>query len=527
MRSHKVPESIPPDKDVQQLRIERGATVLGSDSPLGIVEQVIVDRDTGALTSLVVRGVTGQEFELSADCILRATGNEVHLSVSQAELAADPDLARPYTPELYAPVDQGLAVPPGQVGQMDSETPVVTDIQADAVELAAPGQSGDALEAAQVNATVPSLPDQGMVVIVAGEPELAEGPPLSDQLISDQMVPGEELAASDEVLVAEELMEEPGIPSALGPEALGLEPQATGNMATVVGLTLAGVLLGTATAGTAYLLMRRRRTDLPRATRQRLGDLRSTVYAARSAAARQLSQLGRPVRLPALWPSLASALGLMGLRLSHNAGGPLVARRSQAIRVAKSVLSAPAPGNLRNAVVAGVAQTKARGRQLSSRVAYLAQRVTSNVARRRRAVFPAAQTARVGRGASRARRRVARGARTAAHRIRWFRRGLIAGLVGGLLFAPVPGQTLRVRLAGALHRLPGLGGLLGGTKTASGGASGPHPSGQPVGSSPLATVGPRSVSGLDTPLLQPMSEEPLLPPSTDETAGELPSSTGL
>ncbi|HEV7127902.1 MAG TPA: hypothetical protein VGN32_10720, partial [Ktedonobacterales bacterium] len=84
------------------LEIKRGARVVGPDGPVGALRQLIVSQDTGELRRLVVRGEAGLDFELPADHIASATGDEIRLTIGPRDLADHPDLARPFAPERYA-----------------------------------------------------------------------------------------------------------------------------------------------------------------------------------------------------------------------------------------------------------------------------------------------------------------------------------------------------------------------------------------------------------------------------------------
>jgi len=127
---------------LQAFRIERGARAEASDGPLGSVEQIVVDRDTGELRALVIRAADGgPEFELPASTIQHATGDQVFLAVSLREIAHTPHLTQPYDPAQYMPVYVGPMKPRGTATRIarDTDHPVVTDIEADAVQVVAPG----------------------------------------------------------------------------------------------------------------------------------------------------------------------------------------------------------------------------------------------------------------------------------------------------------------------------------------------------------------------------------------------------
>ena len=139
MALHNTPDSS--EANVVQYRIERGAEAVGADGPLGTVEQIVVDRDTGELRALIIRSSDGgSEFELPAEHVQRATGDHVYLDVGRADIAREPELATPYDPSQYVPVYQGETTSPGEASRtaMDTEHPVVTEVEANAAEIVAP-----------------------------------------------------------------------------------------------------------------------------------------------------------------------------------------------------------------------------------------------------------------------------------------------------------------------------------------------------------------------------------------------------
>ena len=114
------------------IRINRGATALGTDGALGTVHQIIMDQRTGELQALVL-ATDGEHYrELPAIHVLRATGNAVYVDVSKEDLRLRPDLAMPYNPDRYVPV-RGT---PG--GEPSQERPMVTTIERDAVGVIVP-----------------------------------------------------------------------------------------------------------------------------------------------------------------------------------------------------------------------------------------------------------------------------------------------------------------------------------------------------------------------------------------------------
>lgn len=135
------------EESLVQLRIERGARVIGAGSAsgareqLGTVEQIVVDRATGALRAVIVRSAEDNaEFELPRKFITSASGDEVHLDIGRADLRAHPEIAAPYDPNQYTAVETGEAVPTAQAEQtaLHNEEPVITSVEANAVEIVSP-----------------------------------------------------------------------------------------------------------------------------------------------------------------------------------------------------------------------------------------------------------------------------------------------------------------------------------------------------------------------------------------------------
>jgi hypothetical protein len=108
-----------------------------------------------------------------------------------------------------------------------------------------------------------------------------------------------------------------------------------------------------------------------------------------------------------------------------------------------------------------------------------------------------------------------RGMRRIGRRVRWFRRGMIAGAVWGVLYAPVPGREARTATARYLNRVPYLRDYIGASAQVSGsiGSTGPHPRSELASShAPYpGTLG-------DSPLIEPASEESVLPDSESDIA---------
>ncbi|HEY7834065.1 MAG TPA: hypothetical protein VIG30_10885, partial [Ktedonobacterales bacterium] len=114
-----------------------------------------------------------------------------------------------------------------------------------------------------------------------------------------------------------------------------------------------------------------------------------------------------------------------------------------------------------------------------------------------------------------------RNARRMRRRVRWFRNGLLAGVAGGILYAPRPGRDSRATLMGWLGRIPGQNALLDSSTghAATVGGTGPHPQ------TPLAPDARPAISGSGTTpaALGTTSEQPGgLPLTSDLTPGDIP-----
>lgn len=128
--------------NISRMRIERGAVAMGTDGPLGSVEQIVMDENTGELRAIVVsRGA--DEVEIAATHIVpgSAVGRQLDLDIGMVDIRANPELARPYDPKRYVPVHEDLVLPTSDAesAALYSERPVVTGIRANAAEFVLPG----------------------------------------------------------------------------------------------------------------------------------------------------------------------------------------------------------------------------------------------------------------------------------------------------------------------------------------------------------------------------------------------------
>lgn len=549
------------EEGLQQFRIERGAQVLGTDGMLGTVHQVVMDQQSGTLQSLVVRGEAGMDYELPSALIETATGDEVRLNIGRADLANHPNLAQPYAPENYTPVESGQVMPPSAATDRAQETPVLTNIEEDAVDVMAPASdiaAGDLGAAGGTGAMGGPLDD-----------ELAEMDDLDEiDEVEAVIIPGDRPGEADVYLASASDVPATG---AMSPAATGgwlptrgpqgADFQGPGGRSIVGALAATGVLLFTGGAITLYLLMRRKqeRASLGARMRQQasaatsnIGSLRDTL---RSQGAARWADLGARARDQQrqvqdrmnVWvPAAAASLALLRDRALERGNALNDALQLQARQAANTTSRAVAPGgsakraatglndrltdrasNLRDqmSALAGQAQQRmrpgatwqrirrqARGNamwqqarqqlrampnQASDAWGRLARRATqatqsaattaaASNAQAARSARKTAQraTANATRQVQQARATAQRGVRRARRRVRWFRNGIIAGVIGGVLYAPRAGHDTRASLARTMGGIPGLGSLFaptGATNTptrsavGAPGAAGPHP----------------------------------------------------
>ena len=102
------------ETNLVQYPYRRGAKLVGADGQMvGTLEQLVVDRDSGVLRSLIVRSADGaREFELPEEHVSQNEGDMVRLSMGADELTANPELARPYNPREFQPVPPGEPADP-------------------------------------------------------------------------------------------------------------------------------------------------------------------------------------------------------------------------------------------------------------------------------------------------------------------------------------------------------------------------------------------------------------------------------
>jgi hypothetical protein len=601
---------------IQAFRIERGAEVLGTDGTLGTVEQIVVDGESGELQSLVVRGEAGMFMEMPATRIDSATGEQVYLSLSRADLAAHPELARPFKPEMYIPVDEGAVVPPGEVVNRDPEAPILTDMEEDAIEIAAPASDETAADAEMAGGNAEDLdiaeqptivlgPDDAPMQRTAQQPAATADAGVVGPGAAEMMEP-DALSLGDERLDLEPSDAESGMGAFpdLTPEPLEDDDAEIASLAEVETVTMppldmadtsdtadiaprvpggaacgnpperdlgmyvtAGILAATAAASIGYLYWsRRQRTSASRlpslsAARAQMESARQSV-AGLAPYARDVSSRGVDVAARAR-SSAAGLWGLMaerGVDLGAALGGLASLRELTLRRTRDAARNLPSAGDMRDMrdtlssrlPTVDTGSLRSRAGAASSRVQDLLDDAadavrgwrpdlmswmrlgTSGGARRlalpwlrlrsgqtptmKAAGQAATQTAKK---ASETRRAARKGMQRVGRRVRWFRRGMLAGAVWGILYAPVPGREARTAAAGYLSRVPYLRDYIGSATQPSGdlGSSGPRPR-----SDIASSHAPYPGAPAETPLLEPTSEEPLLP-APDSDIGSLPGAT--
>ncbi len=169
----------------------RGAKLVGADGQMvGTLEQLVVDRDSGVLRSLIVRSADGaREFELPEEHVSQNEGDTVRLSVGADELAANPELARPYNPREFQPVPPGEPAGHNRASRVALQTgqPVVASVGDNAADVVAPESlyapplGNGSAAAHEAGPQPPRRDDSTAQRIAGGAPDVtAGGPALSD-----------------------------------------------------------------------------------------------------------------------------------------------------------------------------------------------------------------------------------------------------------------------------------------------------------------------------------------------------------
>ncbi|MGH2517669.1 MAG: hypothetical protein ACRDHP_18625 [Ktedonobacterales bacterium] len=496
---------------------------MSTDGLIGIVEQIVIDRTSGQLLSLVIRGEeTNTEFEMPASHVRRATGNHVYLDVSRAELMNHPEITAPYDPEQYVPVYQGDAMPHGVASRVaaEQETPVITDVEENAAELVAP----------EMASTPPPEPatrtDERVATTTTPSQPAATGPatdrtawtPGEGAATEEDTAPtiklnrageaSQDAAGWDEAVGAEErpvpLPELSATPETTGP-LMGGKPS-TGGMGTA-----SSVPASTAPALDTVPTS----PNLPPYTTEHAEEATPPApnVAPTSSKEAELDEgAADPTSAPQTMPVTQAAVtpeATIGIPLEPLAPPPLP--RVTPPPQPEALLPAPAPssqlmtapsqqlanlrehlpdlllnmakapemwilaGSLVTGVVGGIL---ARRRGVSPRTAPSIPRSTRRVTRQ--ATRQATRTAgnmldraqdrlqdtqsrlatttgdtlkNAGRTADQTRQRAKKAVKRAARRGRWFRRGLLLGSAGAMLFAPRRGEETRTQLRSTWERL--------------------------------------------------------------------------
>lgn len=555
------------EEGLQQFRIERGAQVLGTDGLLGTVHQVVMDQMSGRLQSLVVRGEAGMDYELPAAYIETSTGDEVRLNIGRADLINHPNLAHPYEPEMYAPVESGQVMPPSAAADQAQDNPMLTNIEENAVDVVAPASDTMSDITPDMTSGISAAAPLGgdLETTAAMGDELDEVDEVDE--IEAVIIPGDQPGETDVFIASTSDAPATGamMPAEAGPWTPTRGPQGAdyrgpGGRSLVGVLAATGVLLVTGGAITTYLLVRRRqeRDSLGARVRQQAGNaatnaaaLRDAVRARSQARWSDLNARARDQqrqvrdRMNVWMPAAASSLAALRDQAVERGNALSDSIRQQAQQAAKTTNRAVAPSG-------SARRTASRlGNQLSDRASDLRDQITAMVNQAQKQVRPAATwrrmkwpaqagafaqrlrampdqaanmwgrlarrttqatrtaattntqavksaqkqaqktvqraTASAGKQAKQARANAQRGVRRMRRRARWFRNGIVAGVIGGVLYAPRAGRDTRTTLISWLSRIPGLDTFFapatpGARSTQStmatgmtAGAAGPHP----------------------------------------------------
>jgi hypothetical protein len=403
--------------NVAQVRIERGALAIGTDGVIGTVEQIIVDHENGQLLAVVIRGRdSATEFELPAGHVTNATGAHVYLDVSNQDVATRPDLARPYDPEHYLPVREGNPISAGEASRVAARTdqPVVTEVEPDAAELVAPERSGAPSDLPPATGSAPAPePSAGLRPEPSLDPsttgELIGGKPTTSGMGNTSSVPASPVPALDTVPVTPN--QPPAGPEPPTPPAEAREP--------IPAPPPVPPLAPPAAHHPTPVVPPPHDAPSPMPTPDlEAGGPRDHESLAGLLTTDPLGTVRR-LRVPT---SLLFAAGGLGIA---TVTGLFLRRRAAATRPA------------------GAAQQVQTGLQGAAQQAREVLRSTPTQASRtsRRALEQTSEAA------GQARRQARRATRRTVRRARWFRRGLLAGSVLAILFAPKPGEELREQIA--------------------------------------------------------------------------------
>jgi hypothetical protein len=492
----------PSDANLVQFRIERGATALGTDGALGSVEQIVVDRETGELRALIVRSNTGDgEFELPAIHVSRATGDKVYLDIGRTDLAQHPDLAHPYNPQHYAPVNQGNATPEGKATRtaISTEHAVVTGVEENAAELVAPETAADATDVEQATtAPIHSRTDTLADSVTSRESTSASRPgtaetttPLRGTAVTRPVAPpsdpSDATAQSGPAQPAVQTGSTIGEPSTSAPsQGVSVTPSTTGpTMGALPSTSGMGASSTVPNSDSAPYNMRRdeepnpERASAPTGLAQALREAGSWPafapddgLAAAKANDEMVEREGLDFARPKDQSVPLTTAEATAMPASSPTAPPLPAGRQLPAPTMTSRLTAqlndlplqPSTTTLLAAtsLAAGIGMSlllrqrrsaRERARRQARSAKRAAQQTAHNLKDSLRTAGGQAQTATATAAADAraASKQAKRTAKRGARRGRWFRRGLLLGGALSILFAPEPGMELREQIANTIE----------------------------------------------------------------------------
>ena len=438
------------DVNVVQFRIERGAEAMATDGRIGLVEQIVVDRTSGQLLSLVIRGEeTNTEFEMSATHVLRSTGDHVYLDVSRTDLMNDPSITTPYDPAQYVPVYQGDTMPAGMASRVaaEHEKPVITDVEENAAELIAPETT-----------PAPARTDEGIPSSAS-----ADGAPTVKLKRADAAIPpvdwGEAVGTEERPVPTPEASP---TPETTGP-LMGGKPSTGGMGAASSVPTSTDPALDTVATSPdlpPYTTEHPASTQPPTPNLVSAEETSLTPEAATGIPMERQKPVGQPAQeleslpppsSPTSPPPLmtAPAQQLANLR-DHLPDLLLNMAKSPAVWILAGSLGAGIIGGLVLRRRSGALATTTRLSRAQSSLQEAPGRLAGTSGDIADATGDTVKSA--AGNADKSRRQVKKGARRTARRARWFRRGLLLGGAGALFFAPQRGQETRARLKNTLER---------------------------------------------------------------------------
>jgi gas vesicle protein len=463
------------DSEVVPLRIERGAEVIGTDGPLGTVAQVVMNARTGQLQDIVVRPErSAQEIAIPVGHIARASGAQLYLDFSRADMAANPGLVQPYNPGQYVAVAPEATVAPAKAAQVASATeqPVVTNLEQDAVEVLAPPSFETATQAAPL-ASQPA--SSGSIPASPSNPSSSsqEKTPVKDTAkTSDQSLRTPQARSAQQE--AQQVAPNPESAAYLTDNAMPMQnhlpaPAPLWRSPVVIGAASAAVLVG----GAAVALWYGRRPQ-PSTTDKALASINQMADALSTSSKHVSKNLAKSAKAYA--PVLESWRGttadqldtwreLLGDQLDAWRGdvGKQLQQNAKQLQQNAKLMSRKTSNDTSKALAASAASLATLGMlasrqldgwrgllgdQLDAWRSILGTSLTSGSKTLSRGMEQSAKALANGRNnLTRTPRRMVKQTKIGA---RWFRRGIFFGGLGGaglaLLFAPVSGQQARAQL---------------------------------------------------------------------------------